>query len=156
MQLQNQNKRILEYIIILLQEIKEIKRILLSPQQDRETLSDFDDEDFPMRTEKELEDFENAIENKKYKKKIVKYLSRTGGDNTAERTRNALRKLLHMDVAKELNWIGKNDKIGVSSLQIATVITEAVLKADTDAKESEIHKSIKNWLRDAPAKFRRK
>ncbi|KAG8197853.1 hypothetical protein JTE90_024254 [Oedothorax gibbosus] len=102
--------------------------ILLHLQESNDSNNIIIDEEFqlPVKTLEEFKALENFIDNASNCNKLVKYLSKKGGNGVADTTKRILKTILHYGVAMQFNWAGRGDKEAFKDSKIKMLVISAV------------------------------
>uniref|UniRef100_A0A8W8HST2 DUF4806 domain-containing protein n=1 Tax=Magallana gigas TaxID=29159 RepID=A0A8W8HST2_MAGGI len=108
------------------------------------------DQTFPLATRQDIHNLESRLD-EELKGNLIKILSGIGGETLKSTVRRLLTYMIKNDLAKQINWKGKGDKIAFSTLKLKDLLIKAVRKNRlcTLATESEIGNITKEWFRYA-------
>lgn len=108
------------------------------------------DQTFPLATRQDIHNLESRLD-EELKGNLIKILSGIGGETLKATVRRVLTYMIKNELAKQINWKGKGDKIAFSTLKLKDLLIKAVRKNRlcTLATESEIGNITKEWFRYA-------
>ncbi|XP_025090637.1 uncharacterized protein LOC112561967 [Pomacea canaliculata] len=105
----------------------------------------------PLTNEQEIERMEEELMDERFRTKMVQHLSRIGGDSVTSLTRRILRRLFSPELAQRYNFSGCDGKNSFQSLQLRSVLFDAVRKtfAGTCISEAEVNGIARKWFGNA-------
>lgn len=106
---------------------------------------------FPLTSKTELMQADEALQGDENRKKLARSLSTIGGENMKSSVRRLLTHMITNNLAQEINWMGKGEKVAFSKLNLLTVLKAAVRKNRlcASATDAEIASVAKDWFRFA-------
>ncbi|CAL8127297.1 unnamed protein product [Orchesella dallaii] len=147
-------KVVLEYLVKIQSNQREILRRLAEPKEDTLSESPQLPVELPIQSLDSLEGFITWLDNPANHKSMVNELSIIGGANIAGITQRVLASLISNRVAElmSLTGRGKKTKAGTkgTSLHLLIYGTVRTTKGGGSATNNEIDKAIQNWLKSAP------
>ncbi|CAL8138426.1 unnamed protein product [Orchesella dallaii] len=147
-------KVLLEYLVKIQSNQREILRRLAEPKEDTVSESPQLPVELPIQSLDSLEGFITWLDNPANHKSMVNELSIIGGANISGITQRVLASLISNRVAElmSLTGRGKKTKAGIkgTSLHLLIYGTVRTTKGGGSATNNEIDKAIQNWLKSAP------
>ncbi|XP_030835217.1 uncharacterized protein LOC105437798 isoform X2 [Strongylocentrotus purpuratus] len=101
----------------------------------------------PVSNITELEQLNEQLKAKPFKKKLIKSLGTLGGTTEKEVVARILKAMLEDELATNLNWKGMGQKVGICKMDIADVILRATRRSWESAPNTSTEDLIKKWLR---------
>ncbi|XP_029680836.1 uncharacterized protein LOC115246262 [Formica exsecta] len=130
-------------------DIKCIKNKLFSDNVTEKKLPEETETLIPALSLRNLSTFNELLKQKFVFALYVNHFRRLGGTSQADRTRRILRRIVHNELAKKLNWAGRGAK---TSLQSFDAVCQLILRSASTNQETSYkitEETIKSWLRYA-------
>ncbi|CAG7717668.1 unnamed protein product [Allacma fusca] len=113
----------------------------------------------PVKDLNELENLEEVIlKNQEAYDEVADRLDGVGGDSVRECTFKTMKKLMSDDVARELNWKGRNSKGAFQNFQLCSIVTNCVhyYFGKKTGTLTVIEGALKDWLKAAPNRVKQR
>ncbi|CAL8068024.1 unnamed protein product [Orchesella dallaii] len=107
---------------------------------------------FPINNAKELQQFDDwLLRDQDNFESVVAYCASFGGKNLGKIVTTILKKLISPELAKQINFIGANQKIAFSNLKLCEAVLESTRRnhGQRSSTEESIFAAIQNWFRNA-------
>ncbi|XP_074030139.1 uncharacterized protein isoform X2 [Leptinotarsa decemlineata] len=107
----------------------------------------------PLSSQEQLIEFDTELKNDLTFSEICSSLSVVGGRDGFDTVRRLLSKLISHDLALNMNWSGRNQKLSLKEYENTLKMIVAVVRKNPVAREMtavEVDGAIKVWLRSAP------
>ncbi|CAL8144781.1 unnamed protein product [Orchesella dallaii] len=143
-------------VLMLLTEIKtDIKEVLMINK--RSVVTEFQSKaseipfEFPINDSSQLTELESWIATPENYSSLVIFCSAFGGKNLGKVVRIILKRIIGNSLAKQVNFIGANEKICFRELKLCSVLIDSTRNNEgcVHAPEVDIHVAIQNWFRNA-------
>ncbi|XP_042149642.1 uncharacterized protein LOC121047143 [Ixodes scapularis] len=109
---------------------------------------------FPLPNKDDVAALESRIVEGGYRQTLVEWLSKIGGDTTREAAVRVLRATLTDELASQYSWFGAKGKVQFGTLQLASVLYDAVIATGAITKDFQV--TTMGWMKHARQRVEQK
>ncbi|KAM7313491.1 uncharacterized protein ISCGN_003353 [Ixodes scapularis] len=110
---------------------------------------------FPLRNKDDVAALESRIVEGGYRQTLVEWLSKIGGNTTREAAVRVLRATLTDELASQYSWFGAKGKVQFGTLQLASVLYDAVTATGAITKK-DFQVTTMGWMKHARQRVEQK